>query len=134
MHSQRTLTLARWIFGLFYFSTGVAIFLYTVFGIGSPPSQPTHKAEEFALALTASHFIDPLLSLAYLVGGGALLVRRSAPLGILVLTPAVVVIFCFHLVLSGQWFWGSLNLAWLLMLAWHFRSAFRPLWNYPAPA
>lgn len=131
MHQHRIVTVARWIFGLFYFATGVAIFLYAFFGIGSPPSQPTPQATEFTLALTASHFIDPLLSLAYLFGGGALLIRRCAPLGIVVLSPVVLVIFCFHLVLSGQWLWGTINLAWLLMLAWQFRAAFRPLWSYP---
>lgn len=134
MQQQRTVTVARWIFGLFYFTTGVAIFLNAFLGIGSPPKQPSPEAEAFTMALTESHFIDPLLSFVYLIGGGALLQRRTAPLGILVLAPVVIVIFCFHLVLSGQWIWGTANLAWLLALAWHFRSAFHPLFNYPAPS
>jgi hypothetical protein len=130
MQSRRIVTVARVIFGLFYLATGVAFFLNAFFGIGSPPDQPTAQATAFTLALTASHFIDPLLSLAYLAGGGALLRQRSAPLGILVLAPVVLVIFCFHLVLSGQWIWGTVNLVWLLALAWQYRSAFYPLWSY----
>lgn len=132
MQYQRSVTIARVVLGLFYFATGVAIFLHVGFGIGGPPDQPTREAGAFTAALTASHFIDPLISLAYLVGGGALLRHRSAPLGIVVLAPVVLVIFCFHLVLSRQWLWGSVNLAWLLALAWNYRSAFSPLWNYPA--
>jgi len=132
MQYQRIVAVARVVFGLFYFATGVAILLYALFGIGGPPNQPTPEASEFTMALTASRFVDPLLSLAYLIGGGALVRHRSAPLGILVLAPVVLVIFCFHLVLSGQWIWGTANLAWLLALAWNYRSAFPPLWSYPA--
>ena len=132
MHEPRMVTAARWIFGLFYFVTGIAIFLYTFFGIGTPPNQPTPEAGAFTLALTSSHFMDPLVSLVYLVGGGALVLRRSAPLGVIVLTPVVVAIFLFHATLSGQWIWGTVNLTWLLALAWQVRSAFYPLWTYPA--
>lgn len=129
MH-RRIVTIVRWVFGLFYLTTGIAIFCYVAFGLGAPPPQPTPQALAFTTALSHSHIIDPLLSLAYLVGGGALLFRRTAPLGILVLAPVVLVIFCFHLVLSGQWIWGSVNLALLLFLAWQHRPAFRPLWNF----
>jgi len=123
---------ARWLFGLFYFSTGTAILLFTFFGLGSPPQQPTPDAAAFTAALTASRFIDPLSAFAFIVGGGALLVRRTTPFGLVVLAPVVVVIFTFHAVLSGQWIWGTVNLVWLAALAWQFRSAFYPLWNYPA--
>jgi len=132
MQEPRIVTAARWIFGLFYFANGIGMVLHTLFGIGTPPSQPTAEAGAFTVALTSSHFMDPLVSLVYLVGGGALLLRRSAPLGVIVLTPVVVAIFFFHATLSGQWIWGSVNLTWLLALAWQFRSAFYPLWTYPA--
>jgi len=131
---EHLFTAARVVFALFYFGTGVAITVFQLFGWGHPPSQPNVAAQAFTDALTQSRFLDPLLGLSYLVGGGALLFRRTAPLGLAVLAPVVLVIFTFHLVLSGQWPWGTLNLAWLLVLAWHFRSAFRPLWTYPLPA
>lgn len=124
------LTAARWIFGLFYAATGLAIASHVVFGIGSPPPQPTVAAGAFTQALTQSGFIDPLVAVTYIVGGAALLRDRTAPLGIVVLAPAVSVIFCFHLMLSGQWIWGPLNLLWLLALAYAYRSAFVPLWNH----
>jgi hypothetical protein len=132
--NARTLAVAgRWIFGLFYFATGVAIVLATAFGIGHPPRQPTAAAEAFTQALTASRFMDPLVAFAYLAGGAALLRLRTAPPGVVLLAPVVTSIFCFHLVLSGQWIWGSLNLAWLLALAWSVRPAFAALWSFRAP-
>ena len=128
MHSRKVITAARWIFGLFYFATGVVI-VFALFGLGSAPQQPTPASSAFAKALDDSGFIDPLLATVYLTGGAALLMRRTAPLGIAILTPVVIGIFCFHIALSGQWLWGTLNLAWLLALAWCFRSSFQPLWN-----
>jgi len=133
MRRDHVYTAARWIFGLLYFTTGVAITLFTVFGIGSPPQQPTPAAAAFTEALTASRFIDPLCAFVYILGGGALLIRRTVPLGVVLLTPVVVVIFCFHMVLSGQWIWGTLNLLWLAALAWPCRAAFTPLWSQGKP-
>jgi len=132
MQSRYAVTGARWVFGLFYFATGIAIVL-GLLGFGSAPQQPTPASSAFAQALDDSRFINPLLAVVYLVGGGALLLRRTAPLGIAILTPVVIGIFCFHITLSGQWIWGTLNLGWLLSLIWCFRSSFRPLWNNVGP-
>ncbi len=74
--------------------------------------------------------MDPLLALTCLFGGAALLMPRTAPLGIVVLAPVVVIIFFFHVVLSGNWIWGTLNLIALAGLAWGYRKAFSSLWNY----
>jgi hypothetical protein len=129
MRPEHFVASARWIFGLFYAAVGFWIASSFV-GIGSPPPQPTPAAAAFTSALTNSGIIDPLLALSYVIGGGALLFRRTTPFGIVLLAPSVVVIFFFHLVLSGQWVWGSLNIIWLAVLAWCFRSAFTVLWNY----
>lgn len=86
-------------------------------------------AVAFQKALTESRFMDPLLALTCFVGGAALLIPRMTPLGIVVLAPVVAVIFLFHVVLSGNWMWGSLNLIWLGALAWRYRNAFSTLWN-----
>jgi hypothetical protein len=53
--------------------------------------------------------------------GGALFFRRTAPLGIVILTPLVTIIFFFHLMITPDWWWGSLNLVWLAVLAWRYR-------------
>jgi hypothetical protein len=36
------------------------------------------------------------------------------------------VIFLFHLVLSGNWIWGTLNLVWSAGLAWRYREELSP--------
>lgn len=57
--------------------------------------------------------------------------HRTAPLGIVMLAPVVVVIFLFHVVLTGNWPWGTLNLAWIAGLGWRYRRGFTALWTYP---
>lgn len=128
MKTETVVVVARWLFGLFYAAVGIWVAL-SVIGVASPPQQPTPAAAAFTAALTASGIIDPLLALTYLAGGIALLLRRTVPLGIVLLAPSVVVIFLFHIRLSGQWIWGSVNLLWLSALAWYFRGAFTSLWN-----
>src|SRR4249919_1637249 len=90
----------RWLFALFFFSTGVAIALGLT--IGWPPAiqQPTASAQALYSALHAAGFMDPLLGASYLVGGAALALRRTAPLGLVLLAPSVVVIFFFDTFLA----------------------------------
>ena len=132
MRKSYALVAARCVFGLFYALTGLAIGAYALFGVYSPPKQPTAAASAFTEALAQGGFIDPLLALTYIAGGVALLRDRTAPLGIVLLAPAVSVIFCFHLALSGQWVWVPLNLLWLLALVYAYRSSFTPLLNHDA--
>jgi hypothetical protein len=99
-------------------------------GRGAAHQETVFGAIAFQKALTETHFMDPLLAIACLFGGVALLIRRTAPLGIVILAPVVVVIFLFHLVLTGNWMWGTLNLLWFAGLAWYYRRAFIPLCNY----
>lgn len=68
--------------------------------------------------------VDKILGVALLVGGGALLFRRTAPLGVVVLAPAVVLIVLFQLILSGRVLFAALVLACFAALAWRYRSAF----------
>jgi hypothetical protein len=121
---------ARWIFGLWYFITGGAWFVSHLLGRGVAHHEVAAGALAFQMALTESRFMDPLFASACLFGGAALLFRRTSPLGIVVLAPIVVVIFFFHLVLSGNWIWGTLNLFWFAGLAWRCRTAFATLWSY----
>jgi hypothetical protein len=78
--------------------------------------------------------MNPLVCLACLVGGGAMLFRRTTPLGIVILAPLVIIIFCFHMVITKSYLWGALNLVLLAANAWRFRRGFDPLWNYAGPA
>jgi len=119
----------RWVFGLWYLMTGGAWLVTHALGRGAAHQETASGAIAFQKALTESHFMDPLLAIACLFGGGALLIRRTAPLGIAMLAPVVVVIFLFHLVLTGNWIWGTLNLVWFMGLVWRYRGAFTALWT-----
>ena len=121
---------ARWIFGLWYSVTGGAWLVTHALGRGAAHQETAAGAIAFQKALADSHFMDPLVAIACLLGGGALFSRRTAPLGIGLLAPVVAVIFLFHLVLSGNWIWGTLNLVWFTALAWRNRKAFTALWAY----
>jgi hypothetical protein len=121
---------ARWSFSLWYFLTGAAWLVSHGLGRVTQHREVAAGAIAFQKALTESGFMDPLLAITCLFGGAALLVRRTTPLGIVVLAPVVAVIFFFHVVLSGNWIWGTLNLTWFTGLAWSCRKAFTTLWNY----
>jgi hypothetical protein len=120
---------ARLIFALWYFGVGIIGFV-----TNDPVKDAAMASTPLEKAMAESLFMNPLLCLACLVGGGAMLFRRTTPLGIVILTPLVIIIFCFHMVITKSYLWGSLNLILLAANAWHFRRGFDQLWNYAGPA
>ncbi len=129
----RILDIIAVLYGLFFVSTGCLILVGTVMGWHSP-RQPTVVAQDFTDALDASRIVNPLLAMTYIAGGSALMFRRTAPLGIVLLAPAIGTIFFFHLVLTGQFIWGSANALCFATLAWRNRERLRLLWSdAPAP-
>ncbi|MEO8779009.1 MAG: hypothetical protein ABI389_10115 [Rhodanobacter sp.] len=123
-------TAARWLFALFYTAVGCSWFSHQLLGTPWPAHQEAPAAKALTVALTESGLVDPLIAAVCLAGGILLFVGRTAPLGIAVLAPLVTGIFLFHLLLNQNWAWGTLNLCFLIALAWLHRGAFRPLWNY----
>jgi hypothetical protein len=122
--------LARWVFALFYLGTGLQILAVGAGWLPMPDLHHTPAGAAFHRAMTATGFLDPAIALSYIIAGTCMLFLRTAPLGLVLLAPLMVVIFLFNLLLSPTWVWGSANLLWLLTLAWHVRSAFTPLWRY----
>ncbi len=122
-------TAARLLFGLFFLGTGIAIVKVLTVG-GWTPTQSTDAARNFTEALATTRFMDPATALDYLAGGVALLFRRAAPLGLILLFPPVLVIFLFHIMLDSMTLWGTLWALWWTLLAWHYRRGFEPLWAY----
>lgn len=125
-----TTAILRWLPGIFYAYIGGSWFVHQL--IGKPwvtPPEP-ERAKALTSALTSSGLVDPLIAATCVVGGLLLLPRRTAPLGIAILAPLVFGIFLFHLLLTGDWIWGSFHLGLLVLLAWLHRSAFKPLWSY----
>lgn len=127
----------RLLTGLYYLVIGLLITTSLVLHVGAPPAQPTLRASVFDNALHASGFMDPLLALNFIAGGGALLLARTAPFGLVMLAPTVTVIVAFNIVLAGLVPWALLVAAVWLALAWRYRSGFAGLFNWtprPAPA
>lgn len=120
---------ARTIYALFFLAIGISILLSVTIGLVSPPIQPTPQAADFMRALADAQFIDPLLALSFIIGGGSLLFERTAPLGIVLLAPSVAVILGFHVFLSGQYAWGLLVAVYFLFLAYRYRRSFVSLWT-----
>lgn len=86
------------------------------------------------LSLAKAPFIFPRLAFTYIASACALCCHRTAPLGVVLLAPVAVVILFTDTLLDTAWLFGTLNAVVLLALAWHFRSAYRPLWSYPVQA
>lgn len=128
MIKQYAATAGRVIFALWYFGVGVI-----GFALNDQAKDVAHAATAFEKALAQTGFMNLLLCLGCLLGGGALLFRRTAPLGITLLAPLVVIIFCFHIFITKSYLWGTLNLLWLAVLARRYRSGFDQLWNYAGP-
>jgi hypothetical protein len=127
-------TLLRWLYALFFFATGVAIALHVMFGIGGPPTPPTAADAAFQGALHRSGFIDPLLAVSFLGGGGALALRRTTPLGLVLLAPAVAVIACDDILLANAAPVGVAVLVVWGLLALRVFPGFRGLWTYSEAA
>jgi hypothetical protein len=128
-HVSKALTVLRILYALFFLRTGLFVAAFVLFGLGSEPPRLNAGAQAFADALTRSKIIDPLIALSYLAGGAALLFRRTAPLGLILLGPPVVVIVAFHLVLDSLWGVALVVAAIYALLASDSRARFRPLWT-----
>lgn len=117
--------LARILFGLCLI--GLTLTVLIQFG-GDHPPEEVEAARDFTGALNRSGFMNPLLIVSLLTGGVALLFDRSAPIGLILVAPAITVIGLFHFVLTSNYVWGSIWPIWWAALAWHYRAAFARLW------
>lgn len=86
---------AQLILGLIFFVFGLNKFLHFM----APPELPA-DAGAFMGALMDSGYFFPMLAIVEIVSGALLLVRRFAPLALLLLAPVVVNILVFHLALA----------------------------------
>ncbi|MCE7950059.1 MAG: hypothetical protein DYH18_03020 [Xanthomonadales bacterium PRO7] len=122
--------LLRWLYAAYFMYVGYIVLGKLLHGAAIHMHQPNSTAQAFSDALEASGFMYPTLAACYLVGGLALLFQRTAPLGLAILGPSVVIILFFHTFLTGMYAWGAgWALVWLLMF-WRYRKSFIPLWSY----
>lgn len=116
---------ARILFGLFFI---YAALMVVVIYDGMNPPETLKPASDFALALDGTGFMNPLIIGSMIVAGAALLFTRTAPLGLIILAPSIVVIACFHWFLTGNYVWGTIWPVWFLLLVWRYREVFSRLW------
>ena len=126
----RVLKIVRWIYAAFFFLIGAQALLASagILPASEFPVSPETKA--FTDAIFATGFIGPIMSVTYVASGILMLFNRTAPLGIVLLTPFIVVILFTHLMLNGSPAFGILLAALLGLFAWQFREAYQPMWNY----
>jgi len=125
--------IARWVLGGWFLVFG-ALFLAARLGLPIDlPGDGNARGADFMAALRESGFIGELMYAGFFAGGLATLFDRTAPLGLVLLGPFVVVIFFFHLVLTGNWPFRSFWMALFLALLRRYRRRLGALWN-PARA
>ena len=127
---KTTLKLVRYLFAAFYVLIGIQTALALLGIIPMPDFDLSPRNAAFQAALGETGFIVPIMALVFVASGVLMFFQRTAPLGIVLLAPFVVVIFFTHLMLDGSPIWGTTHLALLALFAWQFRSAYRPLWSH----
>jgi len=120
----------RYIFAAYYLLVGTVLALSLVGIIAPLHPRPGTASAEFQSALAKTGFMFPLLAFTYMASACALFFHRTTPLGLVLLAPVTVIIFFTDTLLDTAWLWGTLNMAILAALAWHFRPAYRPLFFY----
>lgn len=119
----------RLIYAIYYFAAGigVALLIKGTVRIGTDLDfGPGVNA--ILLFMRDTEFLLWLLAASYLLGSVLLMISKTAPLGVLLLAPAVIVILFTHwCVEGGNPLWGTGNAAILLLLAWHYREVYYPM-------
>lgn len=109
-------------YGSFYLLVGLYGSYSLVSGEGNPFAVEPGPGAKFQAALDETGFIVPIMLVCFLAGGGALTIDRTAPLGIMLLAPFVVVIFFYHTMLGGSLIWAFFWAGGLILLAYQYRS------------
>jgi hypothetical protein len=117
-------------YAAFFLAIGAQALLASVGILPSSEFPGSPETKEFTNAIFATGFIGPIMSVTYVASGILMLFNRTAPLGIVLLAPFIVVILFTHLMLNGSPFFGILLAALLGIFAWQFREAYQPMWNY----
>jgi hypothetical protein len=120
----------RYLYAAYYLYVGIFLALSLIGLVSMPPLKISAQSAAFQEALSKTGFMDPALAVTYIIAAAALCLERTTPLGLVLLAPVAVIIFFTDTLLDTAWITGTTNAAILALLAWHFRSAYRPLWSY----
>ena len=111
-------------YGAWFLFWGLAPFI----GVAPPEtSQPDAVA---LLEANRAAFPMKLASASFIAGGAALIWKRTAPLGVVILAPTVAWIFLFHVTMTADYPWAAFWLAGLVVLGLRMRKAYRPLYTW----
>ena len=105
-------------YGLFYLIVGLYGSYVLLTGGGAWFTVEPGPGADFQAALIETGFIPPAMYACYIVGGAALFFNRTAPLGIVILAPFVVVIFFYNVLLDDSVAWGIFWAGGLAFLAY----------------
>jgi len=118
-------TLVRLVYAAFWILIALAPLVFPK----AIPAQTVPAARAFWSGVEASGFMIPLLGASYAFGGLFTLFRRTAPLGLVILSPPMAVIVLFNaLLVQSASAWVVLAPVHALLL-WHFRADLAPLWS-----
>ena len=120
-----TVLVSRILLGLIFFVFGLNGFLNFI-----PLPDVPETADLFLKGLGNAVYFFPLLKVAEILGGLALLMNRFVPLTLIILAPINLQIFLFHIFLAP----GGLAMAMLMivihfLLAYHHRESYEELFK-----
>jgi len=125
MTSKLSATVARGLLGLMFIAGPLA----TAFHLVPEPVLPPHAAA-FMRALADSRYMLPLLWASEIAAGILVLSEALTPLGLVLLAPVLLNIAAFHLFLApANAAPATVACALELLLAWHYRAAYAPLFR-----
>jgi uncharacterized membrane protein YphA (DoxX/SURF4 family) len=112
--------IVRILLGLTFVVFGSNFFLHFI----PTSSQPQGLAGEYFHALSESGYVYVIGALQF-IAGLLLLIGRFVPLGLTILAPMIVNIWCFHIFLAPGGFGPAITVTVLeLFLLWRYRDAF----------
>ncbi len=122
---RKVVLIARILLGLLFFVFGLNGLLHFL------PMHPAPGDAGMLGAIMARHGWLQFVSVLQVIGGLLLLVGRYVPLGLVILTPIIVNILLFHLLLTGgsEIAPGGIAAILDLFLLWAYRRSFRGLFD-----
>ncbi len=119
------LVVARILLGLVFLIFGLNGLLHFMPNPSEPP-----PADAFFGALAGTGYMFALIFGTQIVGGALLILGAAVPFALVILAPVIVNIFAFHLFLAPAGLPVAIVVAALeVILVWHYRAAFAPLFG-----
>lgn len=100
---EKIALISRVILGLVFFIFGLNGFFHFI-----PVPQAPEQASQFMLAIIKTGYLMPLIKVVEVISGLGLLTGLFIPLCLVLITPVLINIFLFNLVLNPSAFWMNI--------------------------